>query len=80
MPKMKLPRPPSRSALLLLVLVLFVQPSDTHDLGGNLGDLPSPGDILANLPSLPELFNILSKLYTTLDIRLRPHVAIDVVR
>ena len=75
MPKMKSPPPCSTLMFLFATLMLAPQPSDC----GNLGDIPSPGDLLANLPSLPEIFNILSKLKTTLDIRLRPHVAIDVV-
>ena len=70
-----MPPPCSMSLFLLAALMLAPRPSDC----GNLGDIPSPGDLLANLPSLPEIFNILSKLKTTLDIRLRPHVAIDVV-
>ena len=60
----------------LLLAATFVHSSDS----GDLGNLPSVGSLVRNLPSLPEIFNILSKLKTTLDIRLRPHVAIDVVK
>ena len=67
---------PQMEVFLLTALLLAPLPSATS---GNLPDLPSPGDLVANVPSLPEVFNILSKLYTTIDIRLRPHVAIDVV-
>ena len=67
---------PQMEVFLFAALVLAPPPATS----GNLPDLPSPGDLVANVPSLPEVFNILSKLYTTIDIRLRPHVAIDVVR
>ena len=60
----------------LLLAATLLHPSDS----GDLGNLPSIGSLIRNLPSLPEIFNILSKFKTSVDIRLRPHVAIDVIK